>query len=98
MWTYCVFAVSYSLSVNEPLGKDSCEMVCVVSFQIKLLKLEREDALKHRDRLSIMREEKDSFLAKLKEARMSVYKVSIVLKDLRLRQICSSISTSPLKV
>ena len=48
-------------------------------FQIKLLKIEREDALKHRDRLSIMREEKDAFLSKLKEARMSVYKVGMIL-------------------
>ena len=50
-----------------------------MSFQIKTLKSEREDALKHRDRLSIMREEKDAFLSKLKEARMSVYKVGMLL-------------------
>lgn len=46
-------------------------------LQIKLLKIEREEALKNRDRLSVMKNEKDAFLAKLKEARMSVYKVNL---------------------
>ncbi len=33
-------------------------------------------ALQHKARLSVMTEEKDAFLSKLKESRMSVYKVS----------------------
>ena len=48
-------------------------------FQVEDLKAERENALKQRDRLKRMRDEKEKFFANLNEARMSVYKVMFTI-------------------
>ncbi len=46
-----------------------------LDFQIEGMKREREVALKMRDRLERMKEDKDEFLNKLREARKNVHKV-----------------------
>lgn len=57
--------------------------------QISTLMLEREKAVEHKNRMSRMVEDRDTFVSKLMSARRSVYEVSLAAAE-----ICSLIAMS----
>lgn len=50
---------------------------CIMYLQITTMQLEREKALEHKNRMSRMLEDRDSFVTRLKAARQSVYEVNL---------------------
>ncbi len=52
---------------------------CAHVAQISNMKMEREKALEHKQRMSRMMEDKENFLSKIKAARSFIYEVNKVL-------------------